>query len=594
MEDSLRDREASHHSENMQLSLRGNPTGTALIVGGDLDQAPHFQDCSWDQVLEAMENAKNEHESRNKGLRSLPRNRAIVRTLHSLADTIPDQNGLSVVRGGLKTIFELLDKRIENRDKILETFEDIPLMFSKACEAFKNQPDDVILRSDVETLCKTLNNEISGLILILNPERRKFSVQRMFKRHPEHIAASIETCLGKINRAAQKVTIRAEALINGIVVENLREVKRVGCRVDETHTQVAGLYPSLDQIHSHQLEQERKQALGLEQQEDFFRLLSQKLEYMEAWFKDGLLHLQQDFHRQLNYVSNPYYHLPYTCTTEPEQGLRGCLPDQRPTLLITSHEQDEHLVYIESTNHDLEEVTRRHNSFNKHAVARASWLLAVERFQIWMQFTNHQSDLVLVDGYLGDHTVGKISPLSLVTVALQTLVDQHPQSVLLYFFCGLHTWDEDIPAGPKGMMQSLIAQLIFRLSLLSPAITPTLSQLYEKIGRCNSEDLNQLCLLFSALVSLFPEKTTIYCIINDISEFETDHRGWEEELCGIFEYFRDLIGHQAVSTNVTLKVLLTVAHRSIAIRQRLHTDEHVSLEAGNKSSHGSIPLFTRR
>ncbi len=75
----------------------------------ELTNALVFQDCSWDQVLDSMESAKKECEVRAQGskLRVLPRNRAIVQTLYSLADTIPDQNGLSVVRGGLKTIFEV-------------------------------------------------------------------------------------------------------------------------------------------------------------------------------------------------------------------------------------------------------------------------------------------------------------------------------------------------------------------------------------------------------------------------------------------------------------------------------------------------------
>lgn len=47
----------------------------------------------------------------DKRKRKLPvriyKNRAVVTTLESLSDMIPDQNGLSVLRGGLKTIFKV-------------------------------------------------------------------------------------------------------------------------------------------------------------------------------------------------------------------------------------------------------------------------------------------------------------------------------------------------------------------------------------------------------------------------------------------------------------------------------------------------------
>ncbi len=203
-----------------------------------------------------------------------------------------------------------------------------------------------------------------------------------------------------------------------------------------------------------------------------------------------------------------------------------------------------------------------------------------------MQFSDNESDIMLIDGYLGDHTIGKISPLSLVIVALQPVIERQPQLVMLHFFCGLHLRDESIPMGPRGMLLSLAAQLTFRLQLLDPAIIHYIEETYARIGVDQSSDIPRLCALFAALVNLFPPGTTIYCILNDISEFETSLYGWEDELCAIFDYFRNLIHNQAIT--VTLKLLMTVVHKSIVIYQRVHPNEHVTLEAGNASSDEAV------
>lgn len=60
-----------------------------------------------------------------------------------------------------------MQKRTENQDRILRAFEDIPLTFSKACDAVKIHPNDDILRTNVEELFQTLLEEIPKLISIL-------------------------------------------------------------------------------------------------------------------------------------------------------------------------------------------------------------------------------------------------------------------------------------------------------------------------------------------------------------------------------------------------------------------------------------------
>lgn len=68
-----------------------------------------FQGCSWDDVLASMEQAvaNDETKADRSRARALLRNRPVIVTLQTLTNMIPDQDGLSVMRGGLKYIFDV-------------------------------------------------------------------------------------------------------------------------------------------------------------------------------------------------------------------------------------------------------------------------------------------------------------------------------------------------------------------------------------------------------------------------------------------------------------------------------------------------------
>lgn len=94
-------RQASVDHQN----ILGTSSGSA-----DIDRAIAFrpEDCSWSDVLAAMEEARTEFDrTTSKGPKRIYKNKALLTTLESVSDTIPDQYGLSVLRGGLKTVFKV-------------------------------------------------------------------------------------------------------------------------------------------------------------------------------------------------------------------------------------------------------------------------------------------------------------------------------------------------------------------------------------------------------------------------------------------------------------------------------------------------------
>jgi hypothetical protein len=73
--------------------------------------------CTWQDVVESMESATRAHTSKENSniLRSVPRNHALVTTLLGLTEMIPEQYGLSVLRGGLSLVFKVMPFRCTSR-----------------------------------------------------------------------------------------------------------------------------------------------------------------------------------------------------------------------------------------------------------------------------------------------------------------------------------------------------------------------------------------------------------------------------------------------------------------------------------------------
>lgn len=76
-----------------------------------------YEDCCWEDVLESMEQARKDFDNRmKKGAPKVYKNRAIVTTLESLTDLIPDKDGLNFLRGGLKLIFKVSIAALRSED----------------------------------------------------------------------------------------------------------------------------------------------------------------------------------------------------------------------------------------------------------------------------------------------------------------------------------------------------------------------------------------------------------------------------------------------------------------------------------------------
>lgn len=240
---------------------------------------------------------------------------------------------------------------------------------------------------------------------------------------------------------------------------------------------------------------------------------------------------------------------------------------------------------------DLYSTLRQYDSFSEKALAQAAYLSETKPFRQWLQ--DLQSDHLLVDGHCENHSIGTTSPMSVFCASLiQSLLDraeQHrnPQSpnIVLYFFCGQHRYDEGPLAGPQGLIRSLTTQLILAWPTQFP--DPDLRFLSSLLhGRVHGveEDLEVgvVCRIFHALSRQLPPSSTVYCIIDGITYFETSIAGWNEDMREVVDCLRRCCSYNAHNPpRATVKVLMASAGRSTEVREFCALDRIVELRAGS-------------
>ena len=138
----------------------------------------------------------------------------------------------------------------------------------------------------------------------------------------------------------------------------------------------------------------------------------------------------------------------------------------------------------------------------------------------------------------------------------------------LFFFCSRHTYQTDVDAGPTGMLRNLIAQL---LNLYPSFSLETMAE----IERIDLNDTNELCRTLESLVDELPTDTTIFCIIDGVSAFES-RATYEKDFCIAVETLVGL-AHGVNERAATIKVLFASTSRSRLLQQHLDSAEMLIL-----------------
>lgn len=174
---------------------------------------------------------------------------------------------------------------------------------------------------------------------------------------------------------------------------------------------------------------------------------------------------------------------------------------------------------------DISKILQNSARFDRQELRLACAMAQSTDVKTWLHATR---GILFLNGS-GDTTAARESPISASLASLAFSISEDPNSIVLHFFCGLHSESFQAISGPKGLMRSLIAQLSLKFDF-------DLAFVENEVQRIaiRDHDMRTLCETFSAMACQLPTDYELCCIIDGISWLETPR--WREDLAGTFAY----------------------------------------------------------
>jgi hypothetical protein len=214
----------------------------------------------------------------------------------------------------------------------------------------------------------------------------------------------------------------------------------------------------------------------------------------------------------------------------------------------------------------------------------AGIVLQDDYFKLWL--ASNTPEVVLIEEIAASPRLGLYSATSVFSSMLATSIpaivrsDQRPRFVTS-FFCSIHSASDNVARGPKGMMRSIISQLIHsissdeldRLNLAFIEGDPRLKDLLHR------HDLNALCHIYATLICQLSRDVTIICILDEIGDFETDDLDWMNETCHVVQQLQRLT-HHARNQGAIFKLYMSSSNRTSEIYKYLPEEARISPGSG--------------
>lgn len=367
-------------------------------------------------------------------------------------------------------------------------------------------------------------------------------------------------------------------------------------RIDETSTgALAEAKATRQTIHEHQDIMMR--ALGYiaaRQNESRVQDDSKMRDIFKECFREFLAsEMQTRFYRLVEETvycdskSAPYSHFPNTFLTL-SLGIGYFRTADTPKSMetekvsITKDDLLQHLELCEVGSSIVEDVDRiRQQGTNVASEGRelARKIMTMSQFAEWMQ--KDESRLLMVDGHCKDLGNGKTSPLSVLCASLASNFAESESLVVLQYYCGHHGFDSNgLPAGPLGLIKSLLTQLLRKPDTVLPQSLELDKELYDRV---QPDDVDNICEIFGAVFSqVDPNKITL-CIIDEIAEFEGARGGWASGMSFVAYQLRYMV-HKFQGPQ-RLKVLMTSANKSAVVSELLEENDKISFRGSGLPNH---------
>ncbi|TGJ87603.1 hypothetical protein E0Z10_g1168 [Xylaria hypoxylon] len=212
---------------------------------------------------------------------------------------------------------------------------------------------------------------------------------------------------------------------------------------------------------------------------------------------------------------------------------------------------------------DMKYTIEKQERLPSHERAMTEQLVNTPRFREWM--VSPMSRQLLIQGNLtGDR---QISTLSVFCSTFTSTIRQGLKYITLVHICGLHTdLNRDVDAGPRGMIMSFIAQLLWQWDFDTTFLFENVDLSWFEYGWDPST--KNLCDLLIWMIRQLPSSQTAFFVVDGIHHYEKDVYviALMESIASILETTLD------ERVNATVKVLVTSPCRVVETREGFPDD----------------------
>ncbi|EHK47201.1 hypothetical protein TRIATDRAFT_142047, partial [Trichoderma atroviride IMI 206040] len=562
------------------------------------------QDVSWRDVFDCIGEAKQTYEKKAEDNRFrgwVRKGEIAIGILERLSEAIPDENGLSVLKTGLVFIFQSYRKRLSNVGNILQEFEDAPGVLASVYQICDVYNKEIRLKNLVWDFYGIMVDSLSELMIILNRTYKEGNVfKKVVKQIPEVEAAKIGEISKRISKAKQTVfeatahldrqvwqETKTSAQQGRIAAEATRKTAHdIRARVidlqQETSEGHDKLSSQVDQFRSQMVDAADQMGDQLAQTKRQITKDGEERKQFEAGLQRLVDALPASIHEQLQsalyqfvadaIVQRQLFALPSNIIS----------PNSPPLPLVQyaqvlSESDIINLLQTPDPIGDADRILRKESLMSDEALGYATLLRQKRQFKEWL--SSDWPSLVLVDGCSRGESVGRTSPMSFFTASFASTLIRAETGIVLQFFCGHHIDPQKENSGPKGLLRSIISQLILYPKSYNLSLNFVDQGLYDAVAASNTE---ALCYFFEKLFWQIQPDTIIYVLIDSVSDFESDLHDYGERMDRVLILFQTLIGQvlQGFAAGPKLKLFMTSPNRSHRLIYRVdQAKESIRLNA---------------
>ncbi|KAL4739364.1 hypothetical protein BDV11DRAFT_215287 [Aspergillus similis] len=435
-------------------------------------------------------------------------------------DLVPNDYGLSVIKAGLAVLAE---NSSEKRQKVFQTFStlrDALLELHPDHGRFLSDPG---VRKTATELYNAVISAIEDMVLVLAREHEA----KETRPTPNAILQTLENHIVEYKKAVglarDRTSERTEAYTRLNTTQTAFVHKDVLVTKEGLERHASRVEDMGDANITYREEESRRCENNHSQVLNALRGNKRELQRFTQSFQEGAQALNRTL--LLRFIFDQQKH---TAVVSLEH---LCDILARP---LSAHDADnppnlERMLQHPSA--DLGHALAEQGRFPLKAQGQVQSLLTTAEFFDWMSCSH--PTLLLVDANILESALESLSAISVFSSTLVTsLIEAYPDAVAIHFFCGMHASPSDAWYGPRGLVRSLILQLLMKLDAKDPDMSRFLENLKQQC-------LNDLCFALHSLLYEFPPDTYIYCIIDSISCFDVSRL--LKDLGTVMEYLRNIV-----------------------------------------------------